>query len=184
MAGPPVAEASRVLVSLGSANRAKLGATSAVFTRLYGIVEVRPVEVDAGVPAQPIGDEQTQAGAIARARAALVRESADFGVGMEGGLRETLGGWALCSWAAVVDRKGTLGLGAGSILVLPRKVVERVLSGEELSLVMDALTGQQHIGQGPGAMGVLTEGAISRQRVFEDALVCALTRWRHPAYGD
>jgi len=92
-----------VLVVLGSANRPKLAATSAVFQRLYPGAEVRPVEVRVDVPAQPIGDVQTQQGAILRARAALEKERADFGVGMEGGLRETLTGWALCLWAAVVE---------------------------------------------------------------------------------
>jgi len=172
-----------VLVVLGSVNRAKIAATSAVFTRLYGEAEIRPVEVSIDVPAQPIGDELTQAGALARAKAALQLGAAEFGIGLEGGLRETLGGWALCSWAGVVDGKGTVSLGAGPILPLPAEVAKRVLSGEELSGVMDALTGQRDVRHGPGAYGIFTGGAITRQRVFEDALLCALARWRHPAYG-
>jgi inosine/xanthosine triphosphatase len=172
-----------VLVAVGTTNRPKLAAANAVFTRLYSGVEVRSVEVRVDVPAQPIGDVLTQQGAVLRARAALAQVPADFGVGMEGGLRETLGGWALCSWAAVVDAKGALGVGGGAVIVLPPRVVERVLAGEELSPVMDSVCGGQETGKGPGAFGLLTGGALTRQHTFEDALVCALAGWRHPSYG-
>ena len=73
------------------------------------------VQVD--IPAQPIGDEQTQSAAIARPRAAVALWDANLAVGLEGGLRQTIGGgWALCSWAAVVDTEGKLGVGGGGIL--------------------------------------------------------------------
>lgn len=174
-----------MLIALGSTNRAKLGAASAIITRLYPGAEVRPVEVVVPVPAQPINDEQTQTGAIARARASLAQSgAADLGLGMESGLRETLGGWALCLWAAAVDRSGALGVGGGVVLPLPPKVVERVLAGEMLGHLMDALAGEQDTRQGPGALGVLTGGLITRQRAFEDALVCALARWLHPAFRE
>jgi len=83
----------------------------------------------------------------------------------------------------VVDAHGTVNVGGGIVIVLPRAVVQRVLAGEELSPVMDAVTGEQETGKGPGAVGLLTHGALTRQRMFEDALVCALARWRHDAYG-
>jgi len=172
-----------VLILVGTQNRAKIAAASAVLTHLYGPVELRPVTVSIPVPAQPLSDAVTQEGAIARARASVNTPGAAFGIGLEGGLRETLAGWALCSWAAVVDARGALGLGAGPILPLPARVSKRVLSGEELGPVMDELTGQHDIRQGPGAFGILTGGAINRQRVFEEALICAFARWRHPAYG-
>ncbi len=126
-------------IMLASTNRAKLAATHAVAQRVFtqSVVQVAMVTVD--VPHQPIGDEQTQAGAIARARAAAALDHAHLGVGLEGGLRQTLAGWALCSWAAVADVRGRLGVGGGGIVLLPSQVVERVLAGEELGPVMDEL---------------------------------------------
>ncbi len=169
-------------VVLGSTNRAKLMATQAVIKRVFPDSSVQSVTVAVDVPVQPIGDEQTQAGAIARARTAISASGADFGIGMEGGLRQTNAGWSLCSWAAVVDAVGTVGVGGGGILLLPPRVVERVLAGEELSPVMDELAQATETRQGLGASGILSGGLIDRGHIFEDALICALVPWLHPAF--
>jgi inosine/xanthosine triphosphatase len=170
-------------IALASTNRAKLGATRAVVARIFQQSEVQAVTVVANVPDQPIGDEQTQAGAIARARAALASDGANLGIGLEGGLRQTLGGWALCSWAAVVDRTDRLGVGGGGILLLPPMVVERVLAGEELGPVMDELAQETETRHGRGASGILTGGLLDRTRIFENALICALAPWLHPSFN-
>jgi inosine/xanthosine triphosphatase len=170
-------------IVLASTNRAKLGAAHAVARRVFTDVDVRGVLVEGDLPAQPIGDEHTQAAAITRARAAVTLGDADLGVGLEGGLRETLGGWALCSWAAVTDPAGTLGVGGGGIVLLPPNVVERVLAGEELGPVMDELAQAVDTRHGPGASGILTGGLLNRQHIFEDALICALVPWLHPAFS-
>ena len=170
-------------IALASTNRAKLAAAQAVAARVFGDVEIQPVVVAIDMPAQPVGDEATQAGAIARARAAIASAGADLGIGLEGGLRRTLGGWALCSWAAVVDAAGAVGVGGGGILLLPPSVVARVLAGEELGPVIDELAQLAETRQGLGASGVLTRGFLDRQRIFEDALICALAPWLHPAFS-
>jgi len=173
-----------MLVALASHNRAKVAATEAVVRRVFPAAEVRPVVVTAVVPAQPIGDEQTQMGAITRARAARAVAGADVGIGLEGGLRSTCAGWALCSWAAVVASTEQVGLGGGGILLLPSAVVERVLAGEELGAVMDELAQATETRHGQGASGILTGGLLNRQRIFEDALIGALAPWLHPSFGN
>ncbi len=169
-------------IALGSTNQAKVAAVRKVVARIFpaAVVHALPVQVD--VPAQPIGDEQTQAGAVARARAALQSTGADLGIGLEGGLRTTTAGWALCSWAAVVDKRGALGVGGSGILLLPRPIVERVLAGEELGPLMDELAQQTGTRHNLGASGVLTGGLVDRGRIFEEALICALAPWLHEAY--
>ena len=171
-------------IALASTNRAKRAAVQAVAARVFSDSEIQPVVVTIDLPAQPIADRQTQAGAIARARAADVSAGADLGIGLEGGLRRTLGGWALCSWAAVVDLAGVVGVGNGGILLLPPSVVARVLSGEELAPVIDELAQMTETRQGLGASGVLTRGLLNRQQIFEDALICALAPWLHPAFSN
>ncbi len=170
-------------ITLASTNRAKLAAAQAVAERVFGQTEIEAVTVAIDMPPQPIGDEQTQAGAIARARAAVASAGGDLGIGLEGGLRSTLGGWALCSWAAVADAAGTLGVGGGGILLLPPAVVGRVLAGEELGPVIDELAQMAETRHGLGASGVLTRGFLDRRRIFEDALICALAPWLHPAFS-
>ena len=149
-------------IALASTNRAKLAAAQAVATRVFGYAEVHAVAVAIDMPAQPIGDEETQTGAITRARAAVTSAGADLGIGLEGGLRSTLRGWALCSWAAVVDAAGAVGVGGGGILLLPPSVVRRVLAGEELGPVIDELAQMAETRQGLGASGILTRGLLNR----------------------
>jgi inosine/xanthosine triphosphatase len=170
-------------IMLASTNRAKLAATHAVAHRIFTAPVVQTVTVAVDVPHQPIGDDETQAGAITRARAAAAVDHAHLGVGLEGGLRQTRAGWALCSWAAVADARGRLGVGGGGIVVLPSQVVARVLAGEELGPVMDELAQAADTRHGLGASGILTGGLLHRQHIFEDALICALVPWLHPAFA-
>ncbi len=170
-------------IMLASTNRAKLAATHAVAHRIFTAPVVQTVTVAVDVPHQPIGDDETQAGAVARARAAAAVDHAHLGVGLEGGLRQTLAGWALCSWAAVADARGRLGVGGSGIVLLPSQVVARVLAGEELGPVMDELAQAADTRHGLGASGILTGGLLHRQHIFEDALICALVPWLHPAFA-
>ena len=36
---------------------------------------------------------------------------------------------------------------------------------------------------GLGASSILTDGLLARQHIFEDALICALVPWLHPAFA-
>jgi len=59
-------------------------------------------------------------------------------------------------------------------------VVERLLAGEELGYVIDELTGVA-AGKGRlGAVGILTEGLVTREAVWEQAIACALIPHRKP----
>ena len=60
-------------ITLASTNHAKRAAVQAVAARIFSDAEIQPVVVTIDLPAQPIGDEETQAGAIARARCGRVR---------------------------------------------------------------------------------------------------------------
>lgn len=169
-------------IVLASTNRAKLSATQAVMGRVWPDADVQGVTVSVDVPAQPIGDEATQAGAISRAKEAIRRNGADLGLGLEGGLRQTLAGWALCSWAAVVDSNGLVGVGGAGILLLPPSVVDRVLAGAELGPIMDELAQANETRHNLGASGILSGGLLDRRHIFEDALICALVPWLHPSF--
>jgi non-canonical (house-cleaning) NTP pyrophosphatase len=47
---------------------------------------------------------------------------------------------------------------------------------------MDALTGLHNTKQGDGAIGILTDGHLSRQSAYEYVLTLALARLLTPAY--
>ena len=161
--------------AVGSANPAKLGAVHRALARLAPGCVVEGVSVPSGVGKQPFGDLETRQGAFQRARAALAVSGADVGFGLEGGVILEGGQPWLVSWVAVIDRAGLLGEASGLRMPLPRSATERLRRGEELGDVIDALFDMHLSKQQAGAIGLLTEGFVSRADAFADlvAMACA-----------
>lgn len=165
-------------LAVGSTNPAKTQAVRAVCERAFPGCTVVPVDVPSGVPAQPLGAEQTEAGARNRARAALAAVAgAHVGMGLEGGV--DLEGH-LINCVAVVDAEGRENLTWGVRFPLPPAAIARVLRGEELAPVMDELTGRSESKKTQGAVGILTNGLFTRAEMWQGPLACALMPWLHP----
>ena len=163
-------------VAVGSTNPVKLAAARAVVTRLAPDAIVEAVAVPSGVPDQPLGDEETIRGALARARGAREKLDADFGVGLEGGVVEISDGtMRTCAWAAVVSRSGRHGVGGSLAMPLPESVAEMIRGGMELGHAMDKLTGLTKTKHGAGAVGILTAGLVDRQAAYEVLVAYALS---------
>ncbi|MES2524838.1 MAG: inosine/xanthosine triphosphatase [Gemmatimonadota bacterium] len=163
---------------VGSANGVKIAAVRAVLARLGVDAICDGVAVPSGVPEQPWGDDETQRGAEARARAALELTGADLAVGLEGGVVALDdGGVRSCAWAVAVDRRGTRGVGGSLAMPLPDSVAVRLRAGEALGDAMDAVAQQIGTGRGTGAVGILTAGLIDRQRAYEPLVTYALIPW-------
>ena len=106
-------------VAIGSGNPVKLNAVAGVVPD----ASATAVAVDSGVPEQPWGRAETVRGARNRAEAALSATTADYGVGIEGGVaeRDDPGGVWLVMWAAVTDGSA-VHFGAGPSVQLPTPV--------------------------------------------------------------
>lgn len=169
-------------VAVGSANPVKVAAVRAVLERVVTDLTVHAIAVASGVPDQPFGDEETQAGARQRARAALVATpDATLGIGLEGGVVPLPdGGFRSCAWAVVVDRHGREGAGGSLAMPLPPRVAARLRAGEELGLAMDAEARTSGTKTGRGAVGILTAGLVDRQRAYEPMVAYALAPWLTP----
>ena len=161
--------------AVGSTNPAKLEAVHRALARLAPGCAIESVSVASGVGAQPFGDDETRRGAMARARAARTQADADLGLGLEGGvIFEGDRPW-LVSWVAVVDREGRTGEASGLRMPLPPVAAARLRAGAELGDVIDALFDVHLSKQQAGAIGLLTEGFVSRTDAFADlvAMACA-----------
>ena len=161
-------------VAVGSMNPVKLGAVRAVLRQLAPSVQVDGVAVASGVPDQPLGDAQTIAGATSRAHAARAALDADLGVGIEGGVVETPTGMRTCAWAVVATRDGAAHVGGSLSMPLPDAVAALIRDGMELGHAIDRLLGTENIKHGAGAVGILTEGLVSRQQAYEAIIAYAL----------
>jgi inosine/xanthosine triphosphatase len=162
-------------VAVGSTNPVKIGAARAVLARLAETVEVVGVAAASGVPDQPWGDDETIRGALARARAAREAEDADLGIGIEGGVvANDDGSVRTNAWAAAVTRDGRIGVGGSLVISLPDRVAALVRGGMELGHAMDTVAGMHNVKQGPGAVGILTRGLVTRQQAYEMLVAYAL----------
>lgn len=172
-------------VAVGSTNPVKIAAVRAVLLRVNPASQVTGVAVPSGVPDQPFGDEETQRGAEARARAALATTNAELAVGLEGGVvREANGALRTCAWAVAIDASGKRGVGGSLAMPLPFIVASRVLAGEELGHAMDAVAQTVGTKHGRGAVGILTAGLIDRQGAYETLVTYALAPWLAADYFD
>ncbi|GGN85223.1 inosine/xanthosine triphosphatase [Haloarcula pellucida] len=157
-------------VAVGSENPVKRTAVE----RILPDATVVSVGVDSGVAEQPWGREETATGARNRATAALSDTDADFGVGIEGGVAdrtEPEGLW-LVMWAAVTDGE-TTAFGDGPSIRLPAAVAGRVRDGEELGPVLDDRLGREAVAKREGAVGVYTDGRVTRTDALADAVAGA-----------
>src|SRR5690606_34627120 len=180
--GERVERVAETVIAVGSTNPAKVGAAAAVARRAFPGARVVPVAVASGVAAQPMSAAETAAGARHRARAALAAvPGAAYGIGLEGGVEPTAGGGGdLVNCCAIAARGGRVSEAWGVRFPLPPQVVARLLAGEELAPVIDELAGTPAAKGRLGAVGILTGGLLTREELWEQAILCALIPHRHP----
>jgi inosine/xanthosine triphosphatase len=174
-----------MLVLVGSQNPVKIGAVRDVFEQYFPGPEVRGVEVDSGVPAQPVGDD-TFVGAQNRALALLALNqehgpAASYCCGLEGGIARLAGHWFTFGVVCLADTAGHCGFGVSPMFELPAAVVEQLLSGEELGNVIDRLSGERNTKQKGGAIAYLTQGRIGRRELYAHGTVMALAPFLNQA---
>lgn len=162
-------------IAVGSTNPVKIAAVRAVMSGVAPHATVEGIAVPSTVADQPFGDEETIRGARARAVAARATLGADLGVGIEGGVVELAdGSMQTCAWAVIVDANGRSGVGGSLAMPLPSSVATMIREGTELGVAMDRLIGAHGTKHGSGAVGILTNGLVDRQRAYEILVIYAL----------
>jgi inosine/xanthosine triphosphatase len=169
-------------IIVGSTNPVKLNAVQHVVQTIYPSASVEGVAVESGVAAQPWGDVETRQGAHNRALAIQKNLKPDWAVGLEGGVQPTEYGLFTCAWCVIIDATGRVGVGGNSCILLPPRVVNALENGAELGTAMDALTGQTNTKHQAGAIGILTNGLISRQSAYETIITMALAPFLNPIW--
>jgi inosine/xanthosine triphosphatase len=166
--------------AVGSTNPAKVEAVRRILGQLAPACALEAIEVPSGVGAMPLGETAVRAGAEARARAALERTGADVAFGLEGGaILDADDAW-LTGHVVAVTRDGRLGEAAWGRMLLPRVAAERLRRGEELGDIIDDLFARKESKRQGGAIGILTEGAMSRTDAFAYLVAMACAPFLHP----
>jgi len=165
--------------AIGSTNPAKVEAVRRTLGRVAPDCAVLAVDVPSGVGDMPLGEEAVRAGALARARAALERTDAEIGFGLEGGaILDGDRAW-LTAHVVALTRDGQLGEAAWGRMLLPRIAAERMRAGQELGDIIDELFDRKESKRQTGAVGLLTEGTVSRTDAFADLVAMACVPFLH-----
>jgi inosine/xanthosine triphosphatase len=167
-------------LSVGSKNPAKVDAVRAAARHYWGeAAQVVGHDVPSGVRAQPLGHEETQQGALTRARGALAAEpGALLGLGLEGGVVVIAGQPVMMAYVAITD-------GVRDVVVpsvgtpLPLAWAEALEQGAELRPFVQAAGHAYDYKQ--GVVGLLTNGALQRDDTFRAAVTTGLAPWVNPA---
>jgi inosine/xanthosine triphosphatase len=170
-------------ILVGSKNPVKIDSVKEAFTNYYDNVEAVGIDVDSEVSVQPINDE-TFVGA--QNRAIKLKElnytqnlSADYFVGIEGGITKQFEKWFAFGCMCVVDKEGRTGFGMSPHFELPKNVIEKLLQGIELGDVMDEIMNQQNTKQKHGAIGFFTNGVMNRKELYIEGLKVAIIPFLH-----
>lgn len=172
----------QISVSVGSLNPVKINAVQDAFTRKWPHASVCGADVDTGVSAMPMSDQECLAGARNRAKLARELNDADFGVGLEGGVNQEAAGLMLLGWVVIVHRDGRQSVSCTTKIPLPKMLADRVLAGEELGPVMDDVLNETGTAKKGGASGALTDGLVMRKDKFEMAVAYALSPFVAPQF--
>ena len=196
----------RVIVA--STNPVKLEATRQGFERVFPGEQFvfSGMSVASGVSDQPITQAETLQGALNRAtRAAEAEPTADFTVGIEGGIEDeqknqnvtekdtnsAKGAKAAINANAqdthamrvfawiVVKGQGRLGKAQTGVFYLPEEVAMLVRAGMELGDADDQVFGQTNSKQANGSIGLLTNDALTRTDYYMQAVVMALIPFKN-----
>lgn len=172
-------------VAVGSTNPVKVNGVKQAFEEvhktlgIYGELEVQGLAVSSQVADQPFSEEETQQGALNRARAAIEADpSASLGVGLEGGVSEQENGLFSTVWVCIANADGRTKCVNGNRFLLPAPIAEGIRAGSEMGDVMAKLTGKADIKHQEGMIGTLTGGVVSRQDAYAYLAKLAYSLWR------
>jgi inosine/xanthosine triphosphatase len=171
----------KLTVAVASHNPVKLRAAQAGFAAMFPGVELNmlPVSVPSGVAEQPTSDEETLQGALNRsASAQAAAPTANFWVGIEGGIAYNQGEMLAFAWV-VVRSSGELGRARTAAFYLPPRVAELVRAGRELGEADDIVFERENSKQDNGAVGLLTGDVIDRALFYTHAVILALIPFKN-----
>jgi len=170
-------------ILVGSKNPVKIEAAKEAFSKFYPDVDVEGIGVSSDVPDMPI-NEQTIIGATNRAQNLFElnnseNRSAEFFVGIEGGIAQFFGEWFSFGMMCIIDKEGNKGFGSSPHFQLPPSVIEKLLGGIELGDVMDEISNTHNSKQKFGAIGYFTNGVMDRKELYFSGLIAALASFQH-----
>tara|TARA_B110000263_G_C15278322_1_gene496978 strand:+ start:1199 stop:1738 length:540 start_codon:yes stop_codon:yes gene_type:complete len=164
-----------IQVLVGSKNPTKINAVkkafNAIFTKKQFIVKGK--SVPSGVSDQPMSEEETKKGALNRLCYLEKKYSANFYVGIEGGVDYDEGTMVAFAWV-YTSNKLLFGKGKTSLFQIPKEIQNLIESGVELGEADDIVFKRKNSKNKDGAVGILTNKNITRTNYYKNAVIMSL----------
>jgi inosine/xanthosine triphosphatase len=184
-------------IAIGSTRKPKVDAVKSAMARIVERLSLPsrhiaflPREVESGIASTPMSLAEMMAGAYNRAENLKLQlteegETADYYFGMEGGLFRTkfddgAEDFYLQSWVYATNG-GEGFFGSSPAIQIPRKVTGEFQGRDfELADIMDRLGKVTNNRDKGGAFALLTKGLLTRQAIFEAAVLAAMAPFYNP----
>ncbi len=168
-------------IVVGSKNPVKSQAICAAFERMFpgNAFVTEPIAASSDVADQPMSDEETLSGARNRMQAARrERPTADYWVGIEGGIEDRSDGMIAFAWITVLSTQ-QYGQARTATFPLPDRVAELIRNGVELGEANDRVFLRKNSKEQEGAIGTLSGHVVDRRALYEHAAIMALLPFKN-----
>lgn len=173
-------------VIVASENPVKINAVFDGFKRMFpdALIEIKGVKIDSDVSNQPFSDEETYKGAFLRAKKVKkLYASADFFVGIEGGIEVENGEMQSFAWIVTISNS-LVGKARTTSFQIPHRVADLIYKGYELGDADDIVFGESKSKQKNGAVGLLTNDVIKRRELYSQAVILSLIPYKNKILFD
>lgn len=169
-------------IIVASTNPVKINAALSGFKKIFPDeqFEAEGISVESNVNDQPMTDSETLEGAANRVRNASKKSTADFWVGIEGGVQDGERGMEVFAWVVIRSADGKQGQARTGTFFLPKPIVELIKSGKELAEADNIVFGRENSKHLNGTVGALTHNVIDRTHYYTEAMVLALIPFKNP----
>ena len=167
-------------VLIGTTNPNKIEGAKEALSNYFKDFEIEGIKVPSGVSEEPVNDDIYK-GALNRVNNLInyAKENnidAQYFLGVESGITNSLGAWGIVSIAVIKDKNGIESFGTSPMFPVPIKYVDEIIN-TDLCKIMDKLFNQTNVGHGKGGICFLTHGVIDRTHLNKEAFVMALTKY-------
>lgn len=176
---------------VASKNPVKINTVAHAIKDFFPNSTVEGLEVESGVSAQPMSDEETRRGALNRAQAIrklalekkIVQASEDvLCVGLEGGVfhpnfaKNDQELWSTV-WVVVIDKNNQSYFSNGARFPVPEFLSKLLLAGEEMGSVLGKHLKDPDLRKKGGMIGFLTNNFTNRTNEYENIAKIAIGLW-------
>lgn len=174
-------------ILIGTKNLGKIEGAKEAFKKYFDNFDIEGIKVSSDVSDEPMNNEIYE-GARNRVDNLIkyAKENnvdADYYLGVESGITNSLGKWVNINIAVIKDRFGYESWGTSSGFPIPDKYIDEVIE-TDLGKVMDSIFNQSDLRKIKGGIGLLTNDVVSRIDTTKEAFIMALTQHINDVWND